>query len=207
MTPRPAFQGPARPGLEDLRVHLLLLPRHLLHQLLFLQHQFPLLLVPPLRAQTSWWRCCRAFTRVNTWWCWVYIVWLSISQLWAWRSFLCRWPGQESGLLLMEEVRPLQLRSLSQIRRLHLLLRRMIQRPLPQSHLYQKLIQKQIQWLRRPVHKHHQYLHQCWSWEPPQGSPAGTPVLHLTDDEAMDQDPPQDQWQDFVSIFLSFEHF
>ena len=35
--------------LEDLRVHLLLLPRHLLHQLLFLQHQFPLLLVPPLR--------------------------------------------------------------------------------------------------------------------------------------------------------------
>jgi len=30
-TPRSTFQGPARPGLEDLRVHLLLLPRHLLH--------------------------------------------------------------------------------------------------------------------------------------------------------------------------------
>ena len=92
-TPRLAFQGPARPGLEDLRVHLLLLPRHLLYQLLFLQHQFLLLPVPPLRAQTSWWWCYRAFTRVNTWWCRVYIVWLGISQLWAWRSFLCRWPG------------------------------------------------------------------------------------------------------------------
>ena len=29
-------------------------------------------------------------------------------------------------------------------------------------------------------------------YNPPHGSPVGTPVLHLTDDEAMDQDTPQD---------------
>ena len=35
----------------------------------------------------------------------------------------------------------------------------------------------------------------------PTTSPAGTPVLHLTDEEEdiMDQDQPKDQWQDFYT--------
>jgi len=104
MIPWSHFWGPARLRLGDLILLLLLLqlPHLHLHQHQPLSQHPP---APPLRAQTPWYRCCRAFTRDYAWWCKAFITWLSIGPSLAWRISWPRWPGQEFSLLLWGEVR------------------------------------------------------------------------------------------------------
>ena len=69
----------------------------------------------------------------------------------------------------------------------------------------QDIIQRQIQWLQRSVHRHHQYLHQCWIWAPYKDHQQARLCCIW---------PMMRSWirthrrtSDRISTFLHFEHF
>ena len=79
------------------------------------------------------------------WWCRVSMICLSIGPSWAWRRLQYRWPGQESSLLFMGEVRPPQPRSFN-----HNISRRPLQRWLHRSHLRPRQFWRSLRMKKAP---------------------------------------------------------